>query len=886
MSRSAKMIVISACAAFFCSALAGYADQFGDFTYVEYDTYIEITDYPEYVAGELIIPSEIVGKPVTVIGERAFYSCEILTRVTIPDSVTLIGNEAFYSCFYLQSVAIPAAVTEIGRGAFDGCPGLTGIIVAGGNSVYSDVGGVLFDKNKTVLIRYPAGRDGSFDIPGGVARIADSAFGNCEKLSSVTIPGSVVTIGESAFSGCHGLTRVTIPDSVTLIGDRAFYWCSDLLSVTIPVSVTEIGMGAFEDCPSLTGIMVDGGNPEYSDVDGVLFDKDQSVLIQFPGGRGGSFDIPEGVTRIGYGAFSHCRMLTRVTIPDSVTLIGDHAFALCYSLTNLQIPDSVTTIGVWAFFACHNLTSLTIPDSVISIGDNAFGSCDGLTRVSIGDGLTAIEKNTFADCDSLTRVTIGDGVMTIGDRSFERCRSLTDIVIPDSVIRIDERAFYDCVSLVNVVIGNSVASIGEEAFRNCSSLTGVIIPDSVTDVGRSAFASCAGLLSVSLGNCVTRIAAETFLDCVNLVSATIGESVTRIEDSAFRSCYSLTGVIIPDGVTRIDYSAFSWCRSLTSVTIPDTVITVGEYAFQGSTSLTSVRIGDGLTAIAAGTFSNCDRLTSVTIPEGVTLIDDVAFAYCDSLVSVYFLGDAPAIVPEYDAYGPGHYLKGSFANTPATFRHFEDAAGFDAPDWQELPTGILGSFLNLSTRGKVLTGDDVLIGGLVIAGDAPMTILVRGIGPGLSAFLEPSSLLSDPVITLYSGSEVIAGNDDWSDQTDPDAIAQMAEAVSAFPLENGSKDAALVAVLDPGAYQVHLSGKEGSGIGLVELYDGSDSGAGRLMNISTRGRVATGASIMIPGFIVEEGSRRFLVRGVGPELAVSFGLNPAEVLLGSDSDPV
>ena len=97
------------------------------------------------------------------------------------------------------------------------------------------------------------------------------------------------------------------------------------------------------------------------------------------------------------------------------------------------------------------------------------------------------------------------------------------------------------------------------------------------------------------------------------------------------------------------------------------------------------------------------------------------------------------------------------------------------------------------------TGDDVLIGGMVIAGEASRTILVRGIGPALGDLLEPEALLGDPVITVYSGSKVIAGNDDWSDQTDPDVVAQMAEAVGAFPLEDGSSDSALVAVLEPGS---------------------------------------------------------------------------------------
>jgi hypothetical protein len=148
----------------------------------------------------------------------------------------------------------------------------------------------------------------------------------------------------------------------------------------------------------------------------------------------------------------------------------------------------------------------------------------------------------------------------------------------------------------------------------------------------------------------------------------------------------------------------------------------------------------------------------------------------------------------------------------------------------------------------------------------------------LGEFVPPAAVVGDPAISVYSGPNEIAVNDDWSDQADPDAVAQLTEAVGAFPLPSGSKDAALRLEFEPGAYSVHLSGKDGTGIGLVELYDGSESGNGRLMNLSTRGLVGTGDSIMVPGIVVTTNPRRLLIRGVGPELAVSFGFAPGTVL--------
>ncbi|MBO2527222.1 MAG: hypothetical protein CW335_03460, partial [Clostridiales bacterium] len=247
------------------------------------------------------LTSVTIGDSVTSIGYWAFADCTGLTSITIPDSVTSIGEYAFQNCSSLTSVTIPDSVTSIGEGAFSGCSSLTSMTVAVENPSYSsDAYGVLFNKNKTVLICCPGSYSGSY-----------------------TIPDSVTSIGEGAFSGCSSLTSVTIPDSVTSIGDCAFEYCSSLTSVTIPDSVTSIGYWAFDGCSSLTSVT-----------------------------------IPDSVTSIGYYVFSGCSSLTSVTIPDSVTSIGYDAFSGCSSLTSVTIPDSVTSIGDYAFWGCSSLTSV------------------------------------------------------------------------------------------------------------------------------------------------------------------------------------------------------------------------------------------------------------------------------------------------------------------------------------------------------------------------------------------------------------------------------------------------------------------------------------------------------------------------------------------------
>ena len=193
-----------------------------------------------------------------------------------------------------------------------------------------------------------------------------------------------------------------------------------------------------------------------------------------------------------------------------------------------------------------------------------------------------------------------------------------------------------------------------------------------------------------------------------------------------------------------------------------------------------------------------------------------------------------------------------------------------------------GRLSNLSTRGQVLSGDDILIAGFVAGGTADQTLLLRGTGPALDAFLDPDTILDDPELTVYLGSEVIFSNDDWSTQTDSANVASVTASVGGFALADDSKDAAFVATFSPGTYSMHLSGKAGSGIALAEIYEADGGANAQLLNISTRGRVGSGAPFMVPGIVVTESNRKLLIRGIGPELETSFGFAPSTTL----PDPV
>ena len=522
-------------------------------------------------------------------------------------------------------------------------------------------------------------------IAEGVTSIGESAFENCRSLTSVTIPNSVTSIGWSAFFYCKSLTSVTIPDSVTSIGDSAFASCTSLTSVTIPDSVTSIGGGAFAWCTSLTGIWVTEGNSHYSsDASGVLFSKDKTTLVQYPGAFA-AYAIPDSVTSIGAGAFGGCTSLTSVTIPDSVTSIGQHAFNGCRSLTSVTIPDGVTSIGAYAFSECSSLTSVTIPDSVTSIGGIAFGNCKSLTSVTIPDSVTSIGGGAFQGCISLTSVTIPDSVTSIGDGAFASCTSLTDVYYAGS------EAQWKAISISST--GNNgllTANIHYNYVSHTHSYKAVVTAPTCTEKGYTTHTCACGDSYVdtytdALGHAwdngkVTKEPTETETGVKTFTCTRCGETKTEVIPATgvvasgtcgaegdgsnltwtldsegvltisgsggmhdydgpssppwYRSRSMVKSAVIADGVTSIGEWAFFGCGSLTSVTIPNSVTSIGRYAFYYCTSLTSVTIPDSVTSIGWLAFNGCTSLTSVTIPDGVTIINDAVFNGCTSLTSV------------------------------------------------------------------------------------------------------------------------------------------------------------------------------------------------------------------------------------------------------------
>ena len=312
-----------------------------EYTLSDDGTYYAVTGIGTCTDTRVVIPKEYEGKPVKEIGERAFYFCESIEKITIPDCVQTLGEGAFYGCASITEMVIPDGVTVIGK----------------------------------------------------------ELFYCCESLSSLIIPDGVVGIGRRAFAGCDSMTSLYVPKSVETIETEAF---RNDLSLTMYCETESVPSGWIDLQDSYPAIVLDYKNNEIAE-DGYIYVVQNNLRYALRDGEAilksvikndaEDISIPKTVVyksktynvTVIRGGFRNCPNLKTVTVPDGVTSIGSYAFGYCYNLTSISIPNSVTEIGYCAFYCCRSLVSVEIPDSVIAIGYGTFSGCDSLTNVNFAN---------------------------------------------------------------------------------------------------------------------------------------------------------------------------------------------------------------------------------------------------------------------------------------------------------------------------------------------------------------------------------------------------------------------------------------------------------------------------------------------------------------------
>ena len=579
------------------------------------DDTVKITKY-KGTDESIVIPSEIDGKKVTVIGSSAFYGFKSLKNIEIPDGITSIENYAFCQCWSITSLSVPESVTSIGTGAFRFC---------------GDLKEIKLPSNLTVL---------SDSLFGADANLEYITFDDAEKTDTVIIPETVQKMGNYVFMNCEKIKNIKLPSNLKSIGKTCFQGCISLTGLFIPQSVESIGGGIFGDCDALQSVEIEDENNNFIFKDGILYDVKNGILVSAVNSL-----IPEKVIvdectkTIDYSAFADCNNLYEIEIPQGVVNIGEKAFARLDNLKNIDIPDSVTNITTLAFYRCNGLVSVQVPGSVTAIKNGTFRECNNLKKVILNEGVAKIEGSAFVFCSSLEQIKLPQSLMSIGSGAFDNCTSLISVELPDNAI-ISSNTFKECKNLSDIVISDTnnnyivkngilynknmtrilcypagikdteffvpdtVKTIGDFAFYGTKALESINIPDSVTNIGTDAFGECSGLKEVVIPDSVTSMGEAVFYKCTSLEKVKLSVNITSPNPAVFQYCSSLKEVVLPESMKFISFFMFSYCKEITNIVLPDKLNSVLRSAFQ-----------------------NCDNLKNITVPKNVTTIQDYAFGY-------------------------------------------------------------------------------------------------------------------------------------------------------------------------------------------------------------------------------------------------------------------
>ena len=607
------------------------------------------------------------------------------TSYDIPSSVTSVAQNAFYGATALTSINIPASVTIIGVNAFAYMFNVSTFTVNASNPSYSsDTVGVLFNQNKTQLIQYPSGNNSTtYTIPTTVFNIASNAFINSTKLTALSIDSinnaystdvSGVLFNKNKTILLHyptGNTRTSyvIPTTVIGLGSVAFYGASYLTSITFPTSssfISSIDYSGMTSLSNITTVIQSGQNTRLTVTDGVLFDRNSTILYKYPSNKlGSSYIIPSNVTEIANGAFDSATNLTSLTFSNNNCIIGLNSFknsALTTVIINVSTTDTINVstninnIDLYVganqpFYGKSNVNVSVNTKILFGSGElsKSNASVQGATKAiisgtNVGYSISGYNKIGFAafkDVSSITEISISNTITNIGSYAFSNATNLKTVTfVTDSygiypqLTGIQEYAFQGASNLTTINIPSSVISIGQYAFQNASKLAFIIFPQNseLTTIEDYAFQGASILTTITIPASVTSIGTNAFAG--SSITTVVFEESTLLDrlpipivPGSNKTLYGKSGITVSH-ITKVYDGSGSAISELINATNKLNGATkarvvryssIGQSAFHSSTNLTHLTISTGFRSIGSQSFLNCTNLKNIIFEDSGSL---------------------------------------------------------------------------------------------------------------------------------------------------------------------------------------------------------------------------------------------------------------------------
>lgn len=556
----------------------------------------------------------------SVIAEEAFAGQYVIRTIGPTDALTSIRDRAFKGCHNLETFHIGEHTFDIGEAVFDSCVSLRTITCSPDNPFFKSVDGVLYSKDGSRLIAYPAGkRDESFEIPDTVTSIAPWAFSGSVYLRHVSIPASV----------------------------EELWW-------------------PFGNCSALEEITVSPDNPVYTAQEGVLYDKEMKALLAFPAGRNIAeiFKVPESVTVIETNAFLSNRFLKKVVLPEGTEKLEQFAFKNCEALETIVYPTTLKEIDSAAFWGIYtplvfegpinqavkdftksnNFEYSSIDSSDIQWSDYSPGADGTQARMKYKDNDTFtaadgtelnISNGVLVSCNTDEEVIkLPDSVTAIGEEAFRGQKTIRQIILPDTVTRIGNEAFGHCSSLEELYIGKNISEIGDTICTHCTSLKEI-----TCDPKNARFMTIDGVL-YNKNNTILYMYPPGKED----KSFAVPETVNRIVQWAFAGNSYLTEVTLPSRLKEQSYVLGS-CSALEKVLVAegnqsfvseDGVLYNADHSIlilypPAKNDTETFMVPDTVKGVEVNAFLENKYLRKIILPEGIEKLYTFSFRECESL---------------------------------------------------------------------------------------------------------------------------------------------------------------------------------------------------------------------------------------------------------------